>query len=117
LDSTARFLTKTIGIGIVFTSTMLINPHAVDVLTNHVQALAAPITRQGNILPAEIRRREYAQLGLEREDGVILHDFDLCDFLLYNVALLATTWWARGALRHVAVLLLLLLLLLLLDEP
>jgi hypothetical protein len=50
---------------------MLINPHAVAELTNHVHALATPITHQGNVLPAEVRRQELATLGLEREDGVV----------------------------------------------
>jgi hypothetical protein len=50
---------------------MVINPHDVDVLTNHVNALATPITHHGYDLPAEVRRREVAELGLGREDGVL----------------------------------------------
>jgi hypothetical protein len=50
---------------------MLINPHAVAVLTNHAHAVVTPITHRGNFLPAEVRRQELAQLGLEREDGVV----------------------------------------------
>jgi hypothetical protein len=49
---------------------MVINPHAVEALAKQVQALAAPITHQGNVLPAEVCRQELAQLGLQREDGV-----------------------------------------------
>jgi hypothetical protein len=62
---------KDLGGGIVYTSTMLINPHDVAVLTDYVQGLAAPITRQVKFSPEEIRRREIANLGLDREDGVI----------------------------------------------
>jgi hypothetical protein len=58
----------------------LINQYAVAVLTNYVQALAAPITTQANRSPEESRRREFAHLdwiekicasGLDREDWVI----------------------------------------------
>jgi hypothetical protein len=49
----------------------LINQHAAAVLTNHVQALVAPITTQANCSPEESRRREFAHLGLDREDRVI----------------------------------------------
>jgi hypothetical protein len=57
---------KDLGVGIVYTSTMLINQHDVAVPTNCVQALAAPITRQANFSLEEIRRRERAHLGLDR---------------------------------------------------
>jgi hypothetical protein len=42
----------------------LINQRAVAVLTNHVQALMAPLTTQANRSPEESRRREFAHLGL-----------------------------------------------------
>jgi hypothetical protein len=60
-----------LGVGIVYTSTMLINQHDVVVLTNYRQALAAPITTQANLSPEESRRREFAHLGLDIDGGVI----------------------------------------------
>ena len=49
----------------------MINPHDVAILRGYVEGLAAPITGQANLSPEEIRRRENAHLGLDREDGVI----------------------------------------------
>jgi hypothetical protein len=40
---------KDLGVGTVYTSTMLINQHDIAVLRNYVQGLAAPITTRANL--------------------------------------------------------------------
>jgi hypothetical protein len=72
MDTRSRCLVshhKDLGVGTVYTSTMLINQHDVAVIRYYVQALVAPITTQANVSPEESRRREFAHLGLDREDG------------------------------------------------
>jgi hypothetical protein len=54
MDTRSRCLVshhKDLGVGTVYTSTMLINQHDVAVFRNYVQALVAPITTQANLSP------------------------------------------------------------------